>query len=92
MAYSTSNPPRLLSQSVGAGSGAVWYYASADAQTAVRVAGYVTNGYDLGIRAGDIMLMVDTGTFAAAVLVCNASTSASTDFTDGLAIVATDTD
>ena len=92
MAYATTNPPRLISQSVGATGGALWYYASEDAQSDVRVSGYFTNGYDLGIKAGDVLLAVDTDDYASAIMVCNASSATAVDFTDGTAIAATDTD
>jgi len=92
MAYSTSNPPRLISQGVGASAGSLWMYLSTDNQAAVRVSGYFTDGYDLGIRAGDFLLMTDTDDFAGAIMICNASTSTATDFGDGTAIAATDTD
>ena len=92
MAYATTNPPRLIAQSTGASTGALWYYTSTDNQAAVRVSGYFTNGFDLGIRAGDMLLMTDTDDYAGAIMICNASTSTATDFTDGTAIAATDTD
>ena len=92
MAYATTNPPRLIAQSVGAASGALWYYTSTDNAAAVRVANYFTDGFDLGIKAGDVLLMVDTDDFASAIMVCNASADGAVDFTDGTAVAATDTD
>lgn len=59
MAYSTSNPPRLFSQSIGSSYGAVYYYTSTDALATVLGTGYFTNGYSLGIRTNDVVIMVD---------------------------------
>ena len=91
MAYSTSNPPRCIVPGVG-GAPSLWTYSSADNQAAVRVSGYFSDGYDLGIRAGDFLLMTDTDDFASALMVCNAASASAVDFTDGTAVAATDTD
>lgn len=93
MAYSTANPPALLSQLIQ-GSKKLWFYSSTDAATAVRVSGYFTNGYDLGMRAGDIVFVVDTDAapIAAQVMIVTSATAAAVDLSDGTAIVATDTD
>lgn len=91
MAYATSNPPRCAVPGVG-GAPSLWMYSSADNQAAVRVAGYFTDGFDLGIGVGDFLLMTDTDDYASALMVCNASSSTSVDFTDGTAVAATDTD
>lgn len=57
MSYSTSTPPRLVVQGIGGLGPKVWAYAStADASADIDTAGYFTNGYDLGMRAGDIVL------------------------------------
>ena len=61
MAYSTDNPPRQLVSSVGASSGAIWYYADADAIATVRGADYFSNGDALGMKVEDIVLVVDEG-------------------------------
>lgn len=94
MAYSTSNPPALISQKVGATGGSMWFYQSADALAAVRVSGYFTNGYALGMRAGDIVFVVDTDDYSGGVAIVNAAnaTTGVVDLNDGTAIAATDTD
>ncbi len=74
------------------GIGKLWYYSSADATTAIRVANYFSDGYARGIRAGDIIFHVNSSTFAGQIFICNSSTTATCDVTDGLAIAATDTD
>jgi len=61
MSYLTSNPPRLLTPAF-TGSGNVWYYSSADAATTVDTSGYITNGGNLGIKVGDVVIVNDTGT------------------------------
>jgi hypothetical protein len=61
MAYSTTNPPALISQRVGGG-GAVWSYSSADAVGDVDAAGYFTNGDALGMQVGDEVRVFDTET------------------------------
>jgi len=92
MAYETSNPPVMLAQ---AGTGnKMWLYLDGDASTAIDAAGYFTNGYSLGMRAGDVLIAVDNdSSFSAAILFCNAATSDSdVDFTDGTTVASTDSD
>lgn len=59
MSYATTNPPRLLVPGVS-GSPNIWLYASADAHADVDLSGYISNGYDLGMRADDQVIVVDT--------------------------------
>ena len=59
MTYATSNPPALLVNRVG-GSGAIWYYTSADIDANVDATDYFTNGDDLGMKVGDVMFVHDT--------------------------------
>lgn len=61
MAYSTSNPPSLLADSIG-GSGSLWIYKSADDDATVNGADYVANAVDLGMEVGDLVLVIDTAT------------------------------
>ncbi len=93
MPYATTNPPRLIAQSVGTTGGKLWLYSSSDAATAVRVNGYFTNGWDLGMRVGDAVLQVGPAGAVGHIYVVNqASATAGVDVTDGTAITATDTD
>lgn len=95
MAYSTSNPPFLIASGIGGTQNRrVWLYVSTDTATAVRVSGYFTNGYELGMRAGDILFSVDTDAspIAQQIYVVNAATSSAVDVSDGVAITATDSD
>lgn len=95
MAYSTSNPPALVSQMVGKTGGSIWVYDSADASTVVRVAGYFTNASALGIKVGDLIFQIDTaGATRAHTYVVNSVTAGGAcDVTDGTATASlTDTD
>jgi hypothetical protein len=56
MAYATSNPPALVFGTVG-NTRKVWLYSSADAAATVDASGYFTDGYDLGMRDGDLALV-----------------------------------
>lgn len=58
MAYSTSNPPSMLTQGVSARS--LWHYISTDVHTDVDAAGYFTNGAALGMKAGDIVFVLES--------------------------------
>ncbi len=60
MAYSTSNPPHLVSQGVGASGPRLWSYSSADAETAFDDTDYITNASDLGMETGDFVHILDT--------------------------------
>lgn len=62
MAYSTSNPPKLVVPSFTNVSGEIsmWSYASTDASTSVDATGYITNAKALGMKAGDLVQVVDT--------------------------------
>ncbi len=93
MAYSTSNPPVLLTQRVG-GSGALWHYNSADAATVIRVSGYITNASDLGMKVGDVVMHTDMtgGTVGNFFLVVTVAAGGAADLSNGTAITATNSD
>jgi hypothetical protein len=59
MAYATSNPPALVFGTVG-NARKVWLYSSADAAATIDASGYFTDGHDLGMRDGDLLLAYDT--------------------------------
>ena len=94
MAYDTAQPPAMISQRVGSNGGALWFYNSADAATAVRVDGYITNAEDLGMVEGDIVLQSDlTGqTVAHQYVVMTVNANGSADLSDGSAISIVNTD
>jgi len=59
MSYAISNPPRMISQSVGANGGDLWMYKDGDSLTTVGGVNYVSNAADLGLKAGDAVLHID---------------------------------
>ncbi len=59
MAYATTNPPLLVRTGL-AGTGQEWDYKSTDANTVVRVDGYITNAQLLGMLVGDKINVHDT--------------------------------
>ena len=93
MAYSTSNPPRLAIPAVGTSSPSIWLYTSTDAATVVRVTGYITNGDDLGMKVGDVVIQSSSDASVGHIYLVNSVASGgAADLSDGVAIVATDTD
>lgn len=74
MAYSTSNPPRLISEGIGDGN-ALWLYVSADAVATVKGAAYISNGDALGMKVGDVILVSDTNTPLASIGIVDAVAS-----------------
>lgn len=59
MAYSASNPPALLTQSIGTAP-ALWVYASTDVHTDVDASDYFSNGSALGMRVNDVVIVIKT--------------------------------
>jgi len=59
MTYSTSNPPALAAQRVGADGGAIWIYKDGDALAAVTGINYISNAVDLALKAGDRVIHID---------------------------------
>ena len=54
MAYSSTNPPQMLSGRVGGTDGiATWGYKGTDSIAAQAAAGFVTNGLALGLQVAD---------------------------------------
>jgi hypothetical protein len=75
MAYATTLPPALVTQSVGAAP-ALWLYASADVHTDVDATDYFTNGNALGMRVNDVVIVIKTtATIGATLHVVTASTA-----------------
>jgi hypothetical protein len=62
MAYSSTNPPQLISQTFGdqGGQPRVWSYGSTDPVATVAGADYVSNGQALGMHLGDVVYSLDT--------------------------------
>ncbi|HYU13854.1 MAG TPA: hypothetical protein VEK82_14850 [Stellaceae bacterium] len=54
----------------------LWFYVSADSFATVKVANYISNGFDMGVRERDEIHIIDTATpetTIANVLTCTAS-------------------
>lgn len=94
MAYSTSNPPKLLVQGVGGSGPSIWSYSSTDAAATVDAANYITDGGSLGLKVGDLVYVVDTD--ASPVIVTlhqvSATGNGTTDLNDLTTITQTDSD
>lgn len=87
MAYSTSNPPYLVSKGIG-GKGNTWRYQSTDAAATVDGDGYITNAEALGMKVYDTVEVVDTDatppiTTRHTVVAINADGSADLSNSDG---------
>ena len=94
MAYSTSNPPKLMVQALGGNGPNIWSYASTDAAATVDAANYITNGGSLGMKVGDLVYVMDTD--ASPVIVTlhqvSATGDGTTDLNDLTTITQTDSD
>lgn len=96
MAYSTSAPPVLITQAIAGLR--IWYHTAADATATVDTSGYITNGGNLGMKAGDIVYHKDSTTNATAltmhkVVTVSATAPGAVDLSDGTVVgSATNTD
>lgn len=95
MAYSTSAPPSCILQAIAGPR--VWHHTSADATAAVDLAGFISNGYFLGMRVNDIVFHKDSTTDATALtmhkVISANSTTGAVDLGDGTVVgSATNTD
>lgn len=59
MAYSTANPPIQTVQGIGTAP-SIWMYNSTDVHTDVDAANYFSNGSDLGMKVGDVVMVSKT--------------------------------
>lgn len=84
MAYSTSSPPSKVLQTMTGPN--LWFYTSSDVSASVDASGYITNGYNLGMRAGDLLFAYDsTNKIWSAHTVLNSS-GTTIDLSDGTVI------
>lgn len=60
MAYSTSNPPALIGGTLTGKK--LWLYVSTDDDSTVNGASYFSNGKQLGMGVGDVVIVSDTTT------------------------------
>lgn len=92
MAYSTSNPPRVLAQALGGG-GRLWLYEHTDAIATVNTSGYFTNGDALGMKVGDTVIIRDTSTPTTSLAtVIDVTAGGQADISDGTTVSQTDSD
>lgn len=56
MSYATTNPPKLVATASGGGP-RLWIYTSTDVHTDVDATDYFTNGDDLGMKVGDVVIV-----------------------------------
>lgn len=94
MAYdATVAQPVMIAGGVGLGP-RIWTYSSVDAVTLVRVAGYFTDGWSLGMRKNDIVLVLDNDASPITGSWCwvSAASSTSVDLSDGVTITGTNSD
>jgi hypothetical protein len=94
MTYATTNPPALQSQLI-AGKNRRWTYKSGDNAATVRVSGYFTNGWALGMKAGDLVDVIDDDASPIAVtrhVVVSASATGGVDLDNGVAVSGADSD
>ncbi len=86
MAYATTNPPVLLVPKFTGGGNNIWAYSSTDATATVDTIGYFTNALDLGMKAGDLVIVRDTATVLTSMHYVHAVTSTATDLGTGISI------
>jgi len=96
MTYSTSTPPQLIVSTIGGLAPQMWVYKSADSNATVDTSGYITNGGQLGMKVGDLVIVYDTAnTIVKMHQVLTVSTTApgAVDLSDGTTVGAsTNTD
>lgn len=73
MSYSTTNPPHLLTGSVGNRAPNLWaYQTTSDPLATIASTGYISNAKALGMKIGDVLLIADlsssTGLFSQCLL------------------------
>jgi hypothetical protein len=61
MSYATSGL-QLLVRAPGGSGKAIWLYTGTDAHTDVDATDYFSDGKDRGMKAGDLVFVVNTGT------------------------------
>ncbi len=83
MAYSTANPPWKLLGPVGRPSStsvtpivfSLWGYATTDALSTVAVSSYFSNGYELGLRRYDQVILMDINSTLTSIMTVTSVTT-----------------
>lgn len=93
MAYVTTNPPKLVVQSIGGGGPNIWTYNSTDTASTVDDANYITNGGSLGLKVGDLVFVTDNDASPPITTMhqVSATGDGTTDLNDLTTITQTDT-
>ena len=60
MSYSTSAPPRLILEGGIGGSPSIWLYTEPATAASIDGSGYISNGYDIGMRDGDLLFFFNS--------------------------------
>ena len=79
MAYSSTNPPQVLVPGMGSAP-SLWVYKSTHTSTEAANSGFFTNGAALGMKAADLVLVVNSTSgvaYLAGVVSVTASSAAS---------------
>ncbi|MDE2440028.1 MAG: hypothetical protein KGP14_03310 [Betaproteobacteria bacterium] len=72
----------------------VWTYSSTDAMSVVRAANYFSDAYNIGMKVGDMVYVLQTtsgAVTAATIAVVMTVTTTGADLSDGTAITVTNT-
>lgn len=57
MGYATNNPPRAMGPRKSGDAPCMWWYRSADSIEEITADGYFENGFSVGLRVGDVILV-----------------------------------
>lgn len=61
MAYDKNNLARFAGDFIGGVNASSWWsYRSTDDFATVKASGYISNAYEMGMRAGDLIVVTDT--------------------------------
>ena len=93
MAFSSTGFNTVGGQSKAGNAPSIYTYASADAQSVIRVSGYF-NSISSILKVGDIIFCYSAtgGTPVMSTAYVNSNTGTVVDITDGVTVTATDTD
>lgn len=87
MAYSTSTPAFLVAGGLTASVPRIWFVTSTDSTSTVDTTAFISNGSDLGMKANDVVLHINTTNHAVTAYgVATVTASSGADLTDGLQI------
>ena len=94
MAYSgstaaTPNPPNAVVETIGSTGGRgsrIWLYKSTHIQTDVDDAGFITDGLNLGMQLGDIVLVQSSTTYIMSIHTINTRSSTGVTLSAGLLV------